>query len=336
MYSTAINIFQTTNIKAKAYKTGYEPSATATYNYQVLVVNNPISTLQSGYYNYGTITEAYTTTAGATIRYTINGTTPNEFSTIYAAPIMIDHNFTLNLIAYKTGYAPSQVVTYNYTTGNAPQNLILSFTFQEVESQTVINNDYNIINIIIPYGVNRSGLTPIIIVEEGCTVYPESGISQSFINSVNYTVSSVTGTRNYTVTVTNSPAVYPPEASIDGGNYSQPITVELMTETEGAIIKYTLDGSIPNLRTSQTYTSPITISSSKTLKAKAYLYVGPTFGSPLDNRGTASVKSLSDLLEATIIWESSELMTENYTITRKNNNKVKAEKKLIPTQEMNK
>ena len=48
---------------------------------------------------------------------------------------MIDHNFTLKAIAYKTGFIPSQVVTYNYTTGNVPHNWILSFTLQGVDGQ---------------------------------------------------------------------------------------------------------------------------------------------------------------------------------------------------------
>ena len=312
LYTTPITISQDTILKAKAFRTGYTPSQTATFNYQVLVVQNPISTLESGYYFYGTPLELYTPTAGASIRYTTNGTEPTQSSTLYTGQISITTDFTLKAKAFKTGFAPSQVSTYVYDTGAAPENLILSFIFQGVESDTQINNTNNTITVRIPFGVNRNSLIPIIEVEEGCSVYPESGVSQNFSNSVNYTVSSVTGQRTYTVTVINNPAVFVPVASVSGGNFSEPITVELFTQTPGAIIKYTTNGSFPML-TSNTYNGPITINSTTTLKAKAYLYVGPE----LSSRNNSSPRTTPNLIPTTIIWQSSDVLTEIYIFPRK-------------------
>ena len=62
--------------------------------------------------------------------------------------------------------------------------------------------------------------------------------------------------------------MFAPIADISGGEFNAPITVELTTQTIGAVIKYTTDGSNPTLD-SETYTSPITISSTTTL-AKAF------------------------------------------------------------------
>lgn len=319
LYTTPIIISQDTTLKAKAFRTGYIPSQTATFNYQVLVVENPISTLESGYYFYGTTLELYTPTAGAEIRYTTNGTEPNEGSLLYTGQISITSDFTLKAKAFKTGFVPSQVSTYIYDTGAAPENLIIDFELQGVESDTQINNINNTIIVRIPFGINRNNLIPIIEVEEGCSVYPESGVAQNFNNPVNYTVSSVTGQRTYTVTVINNPRVFVPVASISGGNFTQPITVELSTITPGAIIKYTTNGSFPML-TSNTYEGPITINSTTTLKAKAYLYVGPELSSSNSSRGNQSPKNIPNIIPATMIWQSSALLTETYTFPRKAKN----------------
>ncbi len=52
-----------------------------------------------------------TTTPGATIRYTTNGSTPNENSTLYTAPISVSANTTIKAIAYASGLDPSNVAT---------------------------------------------------------------------------------------------------------------------------------------------------------------------------------------------------------------------------------
>jgi len=324
LYTTPITIIQDTTLKAKAFKTGYTPSTVATFNYQVLVVENPISTLESGYYYYGTTTELYSQTVGSTIRYTTNGTEPNESSILYTGPLPITFDFILKAKAYKQGFAPSQTSTYIYDTGAAPENLILSFIFQGIDSNTTINNDQNTIVVRIPHGISRNGLIPIIEIEEGATINPESGISQNFSNPVSYTVSSFTGQKIYTVTVINNPRVFAPVASVSGGNFTQPITVELSTITPGAVIKYTTNGSFPML-TSNTYTGPITISSTTTLKAKAYLYTGPGISESNSSSKQNSTRNIPNLIPATVIWQSSDMLVENYIFPRKTNTKNKTE-----------
>jgi hypothetical protein len=60
-----------------------------------------------------------------------------------------------------------------------------------------------------------------------------------------------------------------PTASVKSGRYSGTQSVTLTHSVSGAEIRYTLDGSEPN-STSSKYTSPVSISSTKTLKAKAF------------------------------------------------------------------
>lgn len=54
-------------------------------------------------------------TAGASMRYTTNGTTPTHLvGTVYAAPFNIDADLTVKAIAYKTGYTNSPVNTKTF------------------------------------------------------------------------------------------------------------------------------------------------------------------------------------------------------------------------------
>ena len=57
-----------------------------------------------------------TTTSGATIRYTTDGSTPTETAgTVYSSPVNITAGCTLEAIAYKSGYTDSTVASGTYT-----------------------------------------------------------------------------------------------------------------------------------------------------------------------------------------------------------------------------
>jgi len=58
-------------------------------------------------------------TAGASIRYTTDGSTPTASSgTVYSGPITISKTTTVKAVAYKTGLATSSVSTASYTIGS--------------------------------------------------------------------------------------------------------------------------------------------------------------------------------------------------------------------------
>ncbi len=58
--------------------------------------------------------------------------------------------------------------------------------------------------------------------------------------------------------------------SVDRGFYDAPISVAITTATAGAQIRYTLDGTAPTATTGLIYSSPIAISTTKTLRAAAF------------------------------------------------------------------
>ena len=54
-------------------------------------------------------------TAGASIRYTLDGSTPTSSSTLYSGPFTISSSCTLNAIGFKTNYTDSDVAPANFT-----------------------------------------------------------------------------------------------------------------------------------------------------------------------------------------------------------------------------
>jgi sugar lactone lactonase YvrE len=85
---------------------------------KVTVLNaaaTPVISLAGGTYmgsQSATITDA---TAGATIYYTTDGTTPTTGSTVYSGAIAVTQSETLKAIAVASGYAASAVVSATYT-----------------------------------------------------------------------------------------------------------------------------------------------------------------------------------------------------------------------------
>ncbi len=96
-----------------------------------------------------------------------------------------------------------------------------------------------------------------------------------------------------------------PTFSVASGRYTEPVSVEISCETEGAAIYYTLDGTIPTEQ-STAYTTPIDISETTTLTAiaiangerssvaKATYRIGATNSDP-DTKNFQRVASVDDL-----------------------------------------
>ena len=81
---------------------GGEQAGTPTFNPPAGVYNGPINVTLSS------------TTPGASIYYTLDGSNPTNQSTLYTAPIPVNANRTIKAIAYATGFDPSYVATASY------------------------------------------------------------------------------------------------------------------------------------------------------------------------------------------------------------------------------
>jgi len=80
---------------------------------------------------------------------------------------------------------------------------ILSFDFQNIEEEElIIDASSSNISITVPEDVDVSALIPSIEVSEGATISPMSGIAQSFVDPVSYTVTAENGVDDQIWTVT--------------------------------------------------------------------------------------------------------------------------------------
>ena len=79
---------------------------------------------------------------------------------------------------------------------------ILSFRFDALDCDGVINEVLRRVDCLLPAETDVTQLVPSIVVSEGATVEPASGVAQDFTNPVTYTVTAQNGTTAvYTVTV---------------------------------------------------------------------------------------------------------------------------------------
>ncbi|MEI7498293.1 MAG: chitobiase/beta-hexosaminidase C-terminal domain-containing protein [Candidatus Falkowbacteria bacterium] len=117
-YSNIISITTNTTLKAIAVKNGLTDSAVMSDSY--IFTSTPQTTTPTanpigGSYNTSQLVTLNTVTSGATIHYTMDGTTPTTSSATYTVPITIASSLTLKAIAVKAGHTNSTVMSQAYT-----------------------------------------------------------------------------------------------------------------------------------------------------------------------------------------------------------------------------
>lgn len=213
------------------------------------------------------------------IYYTTDGTTPTNASTPYTGVITLNASATLKALGTAAGYKDSNVASASYTIVPVPATPVISLTpgtYSAVQTVTLTDATPNA---FIFYSFNFSdpipGWTqytgPIVIaktetltavaavpstanLEYAGIAYPSTGEADSLPASATYVI--------------NLPAAAAPTFSVPGGTYDKAQSVALNDATPGATIYYTLDGSVPT-DSSYKYSTPIPISSSRTLQAIA-------------------------------------------------------------------
>ena len=119
VYTAAIPVAATTTIKAIAAASGFTTSGVATgvYTINVPVAATPTLSPAPGTYTSAQFVTLSDSTAGATIYYTTDGTTPTTSSKVYTAAISVAATTTIKAIASASGFTTSGVATGVYTIG---------------------------------------------------------------------------------------------------------------------------------------------------------------------------------------------------------------------------
>lgn len=116
LYTGPIHVVDALTLKAVAFRTGWTTSAVTSGAYKIgLIVADPEFSVPPGTYATAKNVAITTTTAGATIRFTTDGSAPTAtHGTIYSSPVRIAKSLSLKAVAYKTGYTTSAVTTGEY------------------------------------------------------------------------------------------------------------------------------------------------------------------------------------------------------------------------------
>ena len=116
IYSSALAVASTQTVKAGAYKTGWTASDSGHASYAISggTVATPTISPTGGAHATPPTVSITTTTSGASIRYTLDGTTPSLSSPVYVHPFRVLVTTTVKAKAFKSGFTASAEASTTY------------------------------------------------------------------------------------------------------------------------------------------------------------------------------------------------------------------------------
>lgn len=116
LYSSTISVNSTTTIRAIAYKEGYLASSVISGEFiiEYPVVATPKLSLEPGSYLGNQILTIQSSTSGARIYYTLDGSEPTEASTEYTSSIELRTSTIVKARGFKTDYLASEIAVGDY------------------------------------------------------------------------------------------------------------------------------------------------------------------------------------------------------------------------------
>jgi len=203
-------------------------------------------------------------TAGSTIYYTTNGTTPTASSTQYTAPITIASSETVEAIAVAAGYANSVPAVESYSvTPNVATPVLSMATGSYTGAQTLTISEatsgasiYYTTNGTTPtiWSTPYAGAITVASSETVAAIAVEAGNNNSPIVSATYTIIP--------------PVAATPIFSLTAGNYASAQSLTISDATSNSTIYYTTNGTTPTTASTQ-YTGAVAVTSSETVEAIA-------------------------------------------------------------------
>lgn len=268
LYTAPVPVDATLTIKAVAFRTGWTTSPVSTGLYTIRpLAAAPVFDPPPGTYHDAQDVAMSTATAGASVRYTTDGSTPTATAgTLYTGPVPVAANTVLRAVAFGTDLTTSVVAWGQYVIGPAvtapafapppgayegPQDIVLSsLTAGASIRYTADGSDPSETAGTLYTGPVRLASTATL-----KAVAYLAGWDTSPVTSGVYTIS----------TLVAAPVFAPPP-----GTYDEAQDVAITTATAGASIRYTTDGTAPTASLGTVYTGPVAVSETLTLRAVAY------------------------------------------------------------------
>ncbi|MFB3915355.1 MAG: chitobiase/beta-hexosaminidase C-terminal domain-containing protein [Terriglobales bacterium] len=309
LYTGPFVLSSTSRVRAIASGGGFGPSPVASTLYTVQAAAPRFSPAPGTYSTAQTVTLS-STSPGATIYYTTDGSMPTTASAVYAAPITVSASTTIRAIAGGGGYTSSSAITGSYNIAPVmPAFTPLPWTYTAQQTVTLTSSP----GATIYYTMDGSNPTTASTPYTGpISVFRTTTIKAIAVGSAPLYASSSIAIGVYKIvaaTPTFSPA---------GGAYNTAKSLTLSDVTPGVTIYYTTDGSTPTTA-STPYVGPITVATTTTIRAIAQggnydasavgsatyriVAAAPTFSPPTGTyRGSASVTLSTISTGATIYY----------------------------------
>jgi len=259
LYQTPIAITRSTTLRARAYTSNNSTEVFA-IDIELKASAPTFYPLPGNYVGDQTITIA-SDTPGTTIRYTTNGSTPNQNSTLYTGPVSVSSTQTIRAIAMKTDWTTSVISQATYTIRAAAPTMSPEGNYYT--SPQTVTMASSTPNSQIRYTTDGSIPTSSSTLYTGPILVSSTIIIKAKAYKTGVT-ESLLSTQSYGINTVSMPVFSP-----DPHETTLPAQITMSCSTPEAVIMYTLDGTEPTQSSSQ-YSMPITISSTTTLKAKAF------------------------------------------------------------------
>ncbi|HEY2858460.1 MAG TPA: chitobiase/beta-hexosaminidase C-terminal domain-containing protein [Terracidiphilus sp.] len=258
LYSAPVAISKSTTLKALALASGNATSPVFG-GYYTIRTAAPTFSPSTGTYTAAQSVTIRSTTSGASIHYTTDGTTPTASSTLYSTPVTISKNTTLKAMAIAAGYANSPVSVATYSIQAAAPTFTPPVAIYTTAQSITIRSTTPGASIYY----TTDGTTPTTSsarYSTGVAIGKNTELKAIAVAS-GYAASPVTG-GYYTIRAA-TPVFNPP-----AGTYSTTQSVTIASSTQSAAIYYTTDGTTPTT-SSTLYSAPVAVSENTTLKAMA-------------------------------------------------------------------
>jgi hypothetical protein len=227
------------------------------------VTATPVFGLVAGTYTTAQAVTIADATAGATIYYTTNGTTPTTASTKYTGAIAVDSTETIEAIAVAANSTHSAVAAAAYTINAVTATPVFGLsagTYTTAQAVTIADATadatiYYTINGTTPTTASTkyTGAISVTATETLKAIAVAANSTNSAVAAATYTINAVTAT---------------PVFGLAAGTYTTAQAVTIADATAGATIYYTTNGTTPTTASIK-YTGAIRVSSTVTLEAIA-------------------------------------------------------------------
>ena len=263
LYTAPLEINQSTNLKARTFKTNWNPSPADSAYYEMKVTAVSFAPAP-GYFSVPQNVVMSTPTPGAVIYYTTNGSDPTSSSSQYTTPVTLNQNTTLKARALKNNWTGSNISSGGYT-----------FTVSTPVFDPVPGVYSNQVSVAINSATTGADIR---YTTDGSDPTSNSTLYTNPVNMTHTTLlkakafktnwnSSGIVSGNYTITTLQTVAT--PVFNPASGAYPSPRSVEISCATQDATIRYNLGTAEPT-ETSTEYTGPISVVASQIITAKAF------------------------------------------------------------------